>query len=809
MKYLLLPLVLFSLFIPVCQAQVSGTVKHTGQSGVADVPVLLMRGKDSAFVANAYSDASGHFDFQQVPAGEYYLLIQYIGFEDYYSPPIRVAESASAIQPLEIVLKAQGNQLEGVSVVAQKPLIEKLMDRTVLNVDAWISNAGSNALEVLKRSPGVQVNEDGTISLQGKSGVTVFIDDKPTYLSGKDLTDYLQSLPASALNTVELMPNPPAKYDAAGNSGVINIRTKKSKMQGFKANLNLAATHGERFRSSNSLNLSWNKNKLSLYTTLVFNKRTAFQDLNLYRTYFDQAGALSTSFRQHSDLLDNSYGPRMKAGMDYELNKRSSIGASISGFRLQDRDNTKNYSLLSNGAGELQNIVEAWANSRRTFSNIGANLNYQYKIDSKGSNLSFNADYLNYKSDLNNSLLNTIRDGKDSFVNATYLLGYLPAKLDIITTNGDYERPLGAKGKLSLGYKIGLVMTDNIADFKDEVNGVQVPNDTFSNHFKYRENINAAYVNYNTTAGRWGLQAGLRFENTIINGHQLGNASQPDTTFKRNLNSLFPTLYLSYKLDTADRHLMIFSYGRRINRPNYQDMNPFSYPLDRFTIYGGNPYLRPTFSNNLELSYTYNNRVTATLMYSLVNDVISETIEQNNGMFFSRPGNIGRQQMYGLSMNATLNPFKFWTINAYGDYIYNDFSAQLYGQQLDNSGWSGSANLNNQFTLSKTWTAELSGMYSSRAYYAQFIMIPTGSVNFGLSKKLLNNALNIRLNVNDPFYTNKLGGDIVGLEASTARWRNRVDSRSVTLALSYNFQKGAQVRDQKASGANEERDRVR
>lgn len=808
MKHLLSQLIVFCLFTSLCHAQVSGTVKHSGKNDVADIPVLLMRAKDSAFSANTYTDATGHFEFKQVLAGDYYLLVQYIGFEDYYSPVVQVGEN-TAVAPIEVVLKAQGNQLEGVSVLGQKPLIEKLMDRTVVNVDAWISNAGSNALEVLKRSPGVQVNEDGTILLQGKSGVTVFIDDKPTYLSGKDLTDYLQSLPASALNTVELMANPPAKYDAAGNSGVINIRIKKSKVQGFKANLNLAATHGERFRSNNSLNLSWNKNKLSLYTTLVFNKRTAFQDLNLYRTYFDQAGAVNTSFRQHSDMLDNSYGPRLKVGMDYELSKRSTIGASVSGFRLQDRDKVKNYSLLRNGDEELQNIVEAWANSRRTFSNIGANLNYQYKIDSLGSNLNFNVDYLNYNSNLNNSLLNTIKDGNDSFLSATNLLGYLPAKLDIITTNGDYERPLGAKAKLSLGYKIGLVMTDNIADFRDEENGVQVPNEEFSNHFKYRENINAAYINYNTSMGRWGLQAGLRFENTIINGHQLGNSLQPDTTFNRNLNSLFPTVYLSYKLDSTARHLMTFSYGRRINRPNYQDMNPFSYPLDRFTIYGGNPYLRPTFSNNLELSYTFNNRVTATLMYSLVNDVISETIEQNNGMFFSRPGNIGRQQLYGINVNATLNPFKFWTLNAYGEYIYNDFSAQLYGQELNNSGWFGSANLNNQFMLGKGWAAEVSGAYSSRIYYAQFIMIPTGNINFGVSKKLFNNALNIRLNLNDAFYTNKLGGEIVGLEASTASWRNRVDSRSVTLALSYNFQKGAQVREQKASGANEERDRVR
>lgn len=815
MKILPLYLILFCLLTSAALGQepfrgtLSGKVKSADRPVMEDVPVLLMAVKDSAFVANTYTDASGNFEFKQLAPNDYYLLLQYIGFEDYKSPLIRIEANKPPAAVPDILLQAQDNQLQGVSVVAKKPLIEKLMDRTVVNVDAWISNAGSNALDVLKRSPGVQVSENGTISLQGKSGVTVFIDDKPTYLSGKELTDYLQSLPASALNTVELMANPPAKYDAAGNAGIINIRVKKSKVQGFKGNINLAATHGERFRSNNSANLDWNKGKLGLHANLVFNKTTTFQDLNLNRSYYDPQGALSSTFFQHSNLVNNAIGPKIKLGMDYQLSKKSVLGLSVGGFSWMNKDSTSNQSEIRNGQHELQQQVAAQSKTNRRFSNVSANINYQYKIDSNGRNLSFNADYLNYNSNLKNSLLNTIYDGNGNFLNQSDLRGYLPADINIFTTNGDYEQPLGKQSKLSLGYKVGMVITDNVADFKDQVNGVLLPNNEFSNHFKYRENINAAYVNYNTSAGRWGVQAGLRFENTLMNGHQLGNANRKDSTFNRNINSLFPTLYLSYKLDTADRHLMTFSYGRRINRPDYQDMNPFSYPLDRFTIYGGNPYLRPTFSNNLELSYTYNNRITGTLLYSLVTDVISETIEQNNGIFFSRPGNIGQQHMYGASMNVAVNPFKFWTMNAYGEYIYNNFSADIYGQRLDNSGWFGSVNLNNQFELGKSWTAELSGMYTSRIYYAQFILIPTGSVNFGVSKKLLKNALNIRLNVNDAFYTNKMGGDIVGLEASSAYWRNWVDSRSVTLALTYNFQSGAQVREQKAPGANEERQRVK
>ncbi len=811
MKYKLL--ILFLLFFTIkASAQENNIIKakvlDTRGELLEGAVVQLFKVEDSIAIANTFTDTLGIFTFESVINGIYRIQIQYLGLQDYLVPKVSVG-NGKTVDLGSLYLEENEKLLEGVTVTAKRPLIEKLVDRTVVNVDALLSNAGNNALEVLKKSPGVQVNDRGAILLQGKSGVTVYIDDKPTYLSGTDLMAYLESLPASALNTIELMGNPPAKYEAAGNSGVINIRLKRSKQQGFKGNLNVAGTHGRHFRSNNSANLNWNKNKLSIYTTLVFNKNSSFQDLNLNRSYFNQDGSLSSTFAQHSLIRNNAYGPRLRLGMDYQLNKKSNIGFSIGGFSWTEKDSVTNHSLIKNGQNELLNIVDAKSKSNRRFNNVLANLNYQYKIDSLGSNLSFNADYLNYNSNLKNGLLNTVNDANGHFLNQSNLLGYLPSKINIVTTNGDYEQAINAKSKLSVGYKIAYVTTDNIANFYDEENGNINVNDDFSNRFKYKENINAAYVNYNTNRGRWSVQAGLRLENTNINGHQIGDVNRVDTAFKRNINSLFPTVYVSYHLDSAQKHLLNFSYGRRIDRPNYQDMNPFSYPLDRYTIYGGNPYLKPTFSNNIELSYTYNNWLTGSVIYSLINDLVAETIEQNNGMFFSRPGNIGKQQMYGASLSASANPLKFWTLNFYGLIHKNKFDATLYGQSLDNSGWNKYVSLSNQFQISKSFAAEISGNYTARAYYAQFVLIPTGSLDISFSKKILKDKASLKLSCSDLFYTNIGGGTIIGLNASDAYWKNRGDSRAVTVAFTYNFQKGNQVREQKSTGANEERNRVK
>ena len=341
-----------------------------------------------------------------------------------------------------------------------------------------------------------------------------------------------------------------------------------------------------------------------------------------------------------------------------------------------------------------------------------------------GKELLVNLDYINYNSTINQTLTNTIFDSQNKFVSQTILDSYLPTDITIKTAKVDYSQPLKSGGKFEAGAKTSFIGTGNIADFVDVfADKIRTPNYDFSNSFNYNENINAAYLNYSRDFKRLSLQLGLRFENTNITGYQLGNIKTKDSTFVRNYDNIFPTFYAQYQLDSTQTHILGLNFGRRVERPNYQDMNPFSYPIDRFTYYGGNPFLQPTFSYNFELSHTYKNKFTTTFEYSIAKNIISETNEQRGTIYYSRPGNFGEMQEYGMSINGAFQPTKWWIIQLYGLVQNRSYKALLYGQNLNESRPFWMVMPTNQFQINKSWSAELAGSYQSKVLSGQFLVI--------------------------------------------------------------------------------------
>jgi hypothetical protein len=369
--------------------------------------------------------------------------------------------------------------------------------------------------------------------------------------------------------------------------------------------------------------------------------------------------------------------------------------------------------------------------------------------------------------------------------------------------------PLKNGGRFEFGVKSSLVNTNNVANFYDEINGQQKPNYDFSNNFTYRENINAAYVNYNFNHKKFSFQTGLRFENTNIQGTQLGNPVRKDSSFTRTYNNLFPTIFILYRLDSSGVHQLGLSVGRRINRPDYQSMNPFTYPLDRFTLYSGNPFLQPTFSQSAELSHTFKGRFTTAFEFAYVADVISETIQQEDGIFYSRPGNLGQQYAYSLSFNGAFNPAKWWVLQLYTEITMNDFRSNIYGQQLNNKGTYWFLGPTNQFTINKKWSAELSGTYTTSVVTGQFITIPVWTMRMGLSKKILKEMGSLKFTLNDIFYSNQPGGDILAVANSSAKWKSFLDTRVATISFSYRFNKGKSLNARNTGGSDAEKGRVK
>ncbi|MGK4567730.1 outer membrane beta-barrel protein [Flavobacterium sp. 3HN19-14] len=677
-----------------------------------------------------------------------------------------------------------------------------------MNVDAMISSAGSDAMEVLEKSPGILIDQNGTITFKGKTGVSVFIDDKPTYLSGADLEAYLKSLPASTLSQIEFMTNPPAKYDAAGGGGVINIKTRKSKVKGFNGSFTSRVSKGKRAVNRNSLNLNYTDGKIRLYGNIGYAAQESVTDLYIFRRYKNDDQSTKTLFYQNTMIYGKSKSANAKIGLDYYLSDKTTLGISLNGLSRNGNNNSKGRSELTNAASVLDSTIVADNNEDKTFKNGGVTLNYSHEFNG-GKRLTADADFLSYSDETAQRYRNYIYQPDNSLSSSDESKGNLPSKISIYTFKTDYVQPMKNEASFDTGYKVSFSKTDNVADYSDIINGNAVPNYNTSNHFKYDEVIHAAYFNFNKSYKRLSFQAGLRLETTISKGNQLGNIEKPASKFERNYTNLFPTAYAMYKLDSIGNNSLVISYGKRINRPYYQDLNPFLSPLDKFTFYSGNPYLNPSFAHNVEFSYRYTSLFSTTLSYSKSKDEINETIEIVDEIYYSRPGNIGKSEYVSLNAQSDFNVTKWLATGLYGEVTHTDYKSDLYTEGLNSSGTFFSFSGNTRFMIDKSWSAELVGRYTSEITSSQFTLGALGMVNIGVQKKIFHDQGSLKLGVNDIFYSGIRNGIINNLQNTDATWKNKPDSRFVSLTFVYGFGKAFQPKSRERSGAEEEQGRVK
>ncbi|QNK63362.1 TonB-dependent receptor [Pedobacter sp. PAMC26386] len=771
--------------------------------------VALFTIKDSVLVKTSFTQADGKFSFPGIGPGVYQIRASAMGYANYRSAILQVDGSGNHIDLPEIKLTVISKNLKEVNITAQKAFVEHKIDRTVINVDALISNAGTSALDVLGKSPGVSVDQNGLISLKGKQGVTIFIDGKPTYLSGADLEAYLRAIPSSSLDQLEIMTNPPAKYDASGNGGVINIKTKKGSIRGFNGGLNLSLSQGKMTRSLNSMNLNFRNSKFNYFANLSYNRNNSFTDLDLNRTYKNSDGSPASYFNQNSYIKRNTNAYNIKAGADYYQSDQTTWGVVLTGMLRNGGDSNNNTSNLFNSSRQLDSIITAKNINKIDFKNGAVNLNYRHQFAKKGQEITADADYLRYKNQTDQLYDNAsfFADGRAK--SNDILTGFLPSNIDIYSLKTDYSDELKNEWKFAAGLKKSYTKTDNIANYFYTLNEVTKPDYDKSNHFLYKENINAAYVNINKDYKMIAIQAGLRAENTISNGHQLGNLLKPDSSFKRSYTGLFPTLYVLYKLDTAGNHKIGLNYGRRIDRPYYQDLNPFVSPLDKFTYYVGNPFLKPSYTQSLELSHSYKNRYTTTLSYSNSKDDVNETIEILNGKYFSRPANIGRKIVKSLSFNGTFDPLKWLNINLYSELTNLTSKSDFYTGKLNTSGTYVYVSSILKLTIGDGWDGELNGNYRSKLRDAQFVMSSLWLANAAVQKKISKKAT-LKLSINDIFYSSIYKGVINNLALTEANWINKGDSRRAVLSFSYRFGKDFSTpAKHEGTGAESEKSRVR
>jgi hypothetical protein len=433
----------------------------------------------------------------------------------------------------------------------------------------------------------------------------------------------------------------------------------------------------------------------------------------------------------------------------------------------------------------------------------------RHQYDSTGRELTADVDYIKYNASNDQEFISTTLTPQWVKKYDEKLRGDLPVTIDIYSARTDYTHPLKAGTKVEFGLKSSYVTTKNKANYFEFINGDYQVDYKKTNYFDYKENINAAYININKQLSeKLGVQTGLRYENTNYNGLQYGNPQHSDSSFSHSYHSIFPTVYFSFK--ASKKNQFSLSFGRRIDRPAYQDLNPFLFYLDKFTYGQGNPYLKPQYSNNVELSHIYKDFLTTTLNYSITNNMFVETFDQN-GEYATvvRQGNIGQRKNAGIAINAQVHVTKWLTSVIYTNYNYNKFMGDIYGQKIEVEGTNLMLNINNQLKLNKAWSAELSGWYRSKGIESQLLIQPMGQVSAGVSKQLLKGKGSVRFNVRDIFYTQQAKGEI-NFKSTEVKFRNSRDSRVANLTFTYRFGKpinGAGQR--KKTGANEEQNRVK
>ncbi len=766
-------------------SKITGQVKDANGNFIMAATVVLHNAKDSQLVKTAVSDKTGNYEILNVKPGTYFIAVTALGMQKNTTAVISVNGSEAVAAPA-VTLKTVTKSLEGVTVVAQKPMVEVKADKTVMNVEGTINAVGNDGLELLRRAPGVIVDKDDNISLAGKNGVQVYIDGKPSPLSGTDLSNFLKSLQSSQIESIELITNPSAKYEAAGNAGIINIKLKKNKTLGTNGSLNAGYNVGTYGRYNAGLNLNHRTKKTNIYGSYNFNHSLNLMEFSLQRSVLD------TFFNQTSSFKPLSTTHGYKVGVDYFIDKKSTLGFMITG---NVNDNTmRNLSQTPKTyipTGVLQNLLVANNSTDAQRDNTSFNANYKYS-GTKGQELNLDADYGMYRIRSNQMQPNFYYNSSNQLYQTSVYNFIAPADIDILALKADYE--LNYKnGRLGYGGKTSFVKSNNHFERYTVYNNGSVLDIPRSNEFEYTENINALYVNYNKQLKGKMVQAGVRMEQTNSNGDTYGLNSNGTANksslvpFKRNYIDFFPSAAITFNKNPMQQWSL--SYSRRIDRPAYQDLNPFEFKLDEYTYQKGNTNLKPQYSDIVSVTNVYKYRLTTKLSYSHVTDMftrIVDTTEKSKSFISQR--NLATQDIISLNISYPFQ-YKWYSVFANINSYYSMYKADFGGgnRTIDLNVATLSVFMQHTFKLGKGWTSELSGFYNSpTVWQGTFKSKALWSLDAGISKPVLKNKGNLKASVTDMFRSLKFKGS-TSFAGQQSTFSGYGDSRQFKINFTYRF----------------------
>lgn len=688
----------------------------------------------------------------------------------------------------------KNKDLAAIVVTSKKPFIEQQIDKTVVNVQADITAIGSSAFEILQKAPGISITSEDVINMSGKAGVNVMIEGRPTQMGSKELAAFLRSMPGSNIDKIELITNPSARFDAQGNAGIINIRLKKNKIKGTNGNISLGYTQQQHYRSNGSFSINHRTGKLNAFANVGVNNNLQYTNGSINRNVI--VGNLTKNFTNTRVDIDRNVSTNIRTGFDLFLNKKSTIGFLFNTNSNRNPFNTPGITNISSN-GKLDSSLATTNDNLYKNHRYNTNLNYKYE-DTLGNELNVDADYTYFKNTNLTNLSTTYLDNASSKYNYTANDLDVATNIKIYALKIDYTKQLKKiNAKIETGIKLSNVATSNNL-YATALAGTNMKADTSrSNLFEYKENIYAAYANFGQKIKKFEYQIGLRAENAVVTGNSVdlrkASIKNPDTNYV----NLFPSAFVSYKIN--DKNMFALSYSKRINRPDYQAMNPFETIYDIYTSERGNPYLKPQFTNNYELKYTYRYALNIAIGYNHTKDYSQTITTQTGEKTTATQDNIGSLDNAYLNISAPLPITKWWEGYANVTGFLNHYKGVLPSGILNEKTLGLNYYIQQNFKLGKGWSTQLSSWFNAGTKEAIFKTAAFGSVDFGVKKMILKEKGSVRLAVNDVFNTQRYK-QTVQFGNMDFSYLRKWESRGIRLQFTWAFGKSKyQARDRETN----------
>ncbi|MBF9224218.1 TonB-dependent receptor domain-containing protein [Hymenobacter ruricola] len=773
------------------QATATGTVLDKAGQPLGFATAVLVALPDSSIANSQTTTEQGAYTFGGVKPGRYCVKALLMSYASARSAAFVMGQEAITVPALRLAPAATA--LKEVTVTGTTPMLEQHADRTIVNVER-LNTAGENALDILKKAPGVTLDKDDNVVYRGSTGVNVMIDGKLTYMSGAALSNYLKSLPASAISQIELMPNPPASMDAAGTAGVLNIKLRRSQLPGLSGTYTLGLGQGRFEKSWAGTNLAYNVGKVRLFARLDGGRYNSFNRLTMERIIRDSI------FNQENYWRPLTYAGTYAAGADVALTAQQNIGVQFRGSADHTTALSTSNSVTTDAAGNSGGRRQMSNPQNSNGTNQAVNLYYRYALDSTGRELSANADYVHYANAKDQSFNNLIfSTGSEQGHQGEQLRSDASSETTIRAAKIDYVHPFaGTKWRAETGAKASWVTSRSAIQF-DKLAGREWQLDALrTNQFRYDEHISAAYVSVNTSYGRLELKAGLRGELTQTTGTP---AIGP--RIDRSYFQLFPSAFASYKVDEDNQ--VSASVSRRITRPSYQSLNPFLDYSDFYTARQGNPFLSPSLSQSFVVNYLHKDFQVLSLSYLRETNSVNEVVTQNDAtkVSTSTPQNLAEASTLTLSSGGHTDITKWWGVDNQLSGSYIQVRTQVENSAVNLARYSWAVSSDHTFILPRKYKLLVGGSYDSPAVQGLFHTKASGLINLGLKKQIWAERASFSLRVADVFNTNRFRSTL-NYNNVNQTWNNQWESRRVTLVFTCKIGSGKTQARRTAASADEE-----